>query len=75
MAWVKMQTKNGTVISVPETLYNSLYKGNEAYSLVSEPKPTPKKETKKEEIIKDGIQKSDINANYNTRKSGKKAVE
>lgn len=75
MAWVKIKTIDGQIFTVPETLYNTLYKENEAYSLVEEPKPiTPKQETKKEEIVKDDeqIQKHKLDEINTFRKGSKK---
>lgn len=75
MAWVKMKTTDGSIISVPETLYNTLYKENEAYSLVDEPKPTPQKDNKGE-IVKDGEQTQQFrnNEEYGIKKSTKKTI-
>ena len=42
MAWVKMKNRNGVVLDVPESVYESMFKGNGAYSLLEEPKPAPK---------------------------------
>ena len=42
MAWVKMKNRNGVVLDVPESVYESMFKGNGAYSLLEEPKPSPK---------------------------------
>ena len=58
MAWVKMINNVGDIISVPESVYKDAFSHNEAYSLVQEPKPSPKIEkTKKEEVVDDGLQK------------------
>lgn len=75
MAWVKIKTTDGSIISVPETLYNTLYKENKAYSLVDEPKPTPQKYNKGE-IVKDGeqVQRFSINENGDIKKSTKKTI-
>lgn len=53
MAWVKMKNRNGFVLDVPESVYESMFKGNGAYSLLEEPKPSPKFENKQEEVVKD----------------------
>lgn len=75
MAWVKMKNGNGFVLDVPESVYESMFKGNGAYSLLEEPKPSPKFEKKQEEIVKDEqIQQSKSDEGYATRKSTKKAV-
>lgn len=75
MAWVKMKNRNGFVLDVPESVYESMFKGNGAYSLLEEPKPSPKFEKKQEEIVKDEqIQQSKSDEGYATRKSTKKAV-
>ena len=74
MAWVKMKNRNGFVLDVPESVYESMFKGNEAYSLLEEPKPSPKFEKKQEEIVKDEqTHKSDSNEDNSNRKSSKKA--
>lgn len=74
MAWVKMKNRNGFVLDVPESVYESMFKGNEAYSLLEEPKPSPKFEKKQEEVVKDEqTHKSDSNENHSDRKSSKKA--
>ena len=53
MAWVKMKNINGFVLDVPESVYESMFKGNGAYSLLEEPKPSPKFEKKQEEVVND----------------------
>lgn len=74
MAWVKMKNRNGFVLDVPESVYESMFKGNEAYSLLEEPKPSPKFEKKREEVVKDEqTHKSDSNENNSDRKGSKKA--
>ena len=73
MAWVKMKNRNGFVLDVPESVYESMFKGNEAYSLLEEPKPSPKFE-KKEDVKKDEqIQQLNCDENNIARKSTKKA--
>lgn len=74
MAWVKMKNKNGFVLDVPESVYESMFKGNGAYSLLEEPKPSPKFEKKQEEVVKDEqILKPKSNEDNSDRKSSKKA--
>lgn len=75
MAWVKMKNRNGFVLDVPESVYESMFKGNEAYSLLEEPKPSPKFEKKQEEVVKDEqAQQSGSNETIANRKNSKKAV-
>lgn len=75
MAWVKMKNRNGFILDVPESVYESMFKGNEAYSLLEEPKPSPKFEKKEEEIVKDEqIQQSEHDETIVNRKNSKKAV-
>ena len=76
MAWVKVQTKTGNILTMPETVYESMYKGNEFYSLLQEPKPSPKFENKKqEEVVDNGVQKPKFNEDSNFGKSTKKTVQ
>lgn len=73
MAWVKMKNRNGVVLDIPESVYESMFKGNGAYSLLEEPKPSPKFEKKQEEVVKDEqIRKSESNEDNSDRKSSKK---
>lgn len=75
MAWVKMKNRNGFVLDVPESVYESMFKGNEAYSLLEEPKPSPKFEKKQEEVVKDEqAQQSGSDETITNRKNSKKAV-
>lgn len=75
MAWVKMKNRNGFVLDIPESVYESMFKGNEAYSLLEEPKPSPKFEKKQEEVVKDEqAQQSGSNETIANRKNSKKAV-
>ena len=75
MAWVKVKSKTGNILTMPESVYEGMYKDNEFYSLITEPKPSPeiKKETQ-EEVVDNGVQKSQLNENSTYRKSTKKAV-
>ena len=75
MAWVKMKNRNGCVLDVPESVYESMFKGNGAYSLLEEPKPSPKFEKKQEEVVKDEqISKPERNEDSNSRKGSRKVV-
>ena len=75
MAWVKMKNRNGFVLDVPKSVYESMFKGNEAYSLLEEPKPSPKFEKKQEEVVKDEqAQQSGSDETIANRKNTKKAV-
>jgi hypothetical protein len=58
MAWVKMISKGGMTLTVPESVYKDAFSHNEAYSLVEEPKPFSKpKEPKIEKgEVEDGTQ-------------------
>lgn len=74
MAWVKMKNRNGFVLDVPESVYESMFKGNGAYSLLEEPKPSPKFEKKQEEIKQDEqIQQPNADETVAVRKNTKKA--
>lgn len=73
MAWVKMKNKNGFVLDVPESVYESMFKGNGAYSLLEEPKPSPKFEKKQEEVVKDEpISRPKSDEDKSNRKGSKK---
>ncbi len=55
MAWITMISKTGSKISVPESVYENMYKENEFYSVLEESKPSPKikEEKQQEEVVKD----------------------
>lgn len=73
MAWIKVRLKGKAIIDMPETVYENMFKGNEAFEVIeekSEPKPTNIE--KKEEIVEDVIQEPKLNEGQNTRKNTKK---
>lgn len=75
MAWVKMISKGGIVLSVPESVYEDAFKHNEAYSLVEEPKPfsKPKEQKIEKGEVEDGKVQVDKNdADKYTGKGPKK---
>ena len=79
MAWVKMKNRNGFVLDVPESVYESMFKGNGAYSLLEEPKPSPNKieeknKVEEKEIVKDDLRKYNTNETISARKGTKKII-
>lgn len=76
MAWIKMQNSVGTILDLPEPVFNNFFKGKDGFTLVQESKPSSvleKKEKTKEEVVDNGIQESKCNENSGVRKSTKKA--
>lgn len=76
MAWVKMKNKFGSIVEIPEPVYENMFKGNNAYSLVedNQPKPTPKTEIKQEVVKDEQIQEPRLDENNNNRKGTKKNI-
>ena len=73
MAWVKVITKTGNILTMPQTVYEGMYKENSFYSLFSEPKPFSKPEQKNEGVIEDGeLQNNNSNETKPSGKSTKK---
>ena len=78
MAWIKMQNSVGTILDLPEPVFNNFFKGKDGFTLVQESKPSSiveKKQTIKKEGDNDGIQEPKLNENNTSRKSSKKASE
>lgn len=77
MAWVKMKNKFGGICLIPEPVYNNMFKGQDAFSLVDDqPEPAPKSEEKIMEVASDDtiIRESRPSKTLGDRKSTKKAV-
>ena len=75
MAWIKFKNVKGEVYSVPESVYNSMFAGNDGFTLMKESKPAPINEkTEKEEIKQDEqIQQPNADETIAVRKNTKKA--
>ena len=74
MAWVKMKNKFGGITLIPEPVYNNMFKGEDAFSLVEDqPKPTPKLEKTEEVVSNDtDIRESRPSKSIGNSKSTKK---
>ena len=76
MAWIKVKLKEQAIIEMPETVYNNMFKGNDAFEVIkekSEPIPTNKEE--KKEKVEDVLQEPKLNEKSDNRKNTKKASE
>lgn len=84
MAWIKVKLKEQSIIEMPETVYNNMFKGNEAFVVIeekydeateekSEPIPTNKEE--KKEKVEDVLQEPKLNEKSDNRKNTKKVSE
>lgn len=74
MAWVKIKSSDGEFL-VPESLYDTLYKNMEAFSLVEESKP-PINSNNVVEVKNDtNVQKSIGDERNPNRKSTKKIIK
>ena len=74
MAWIKFKNVKGEVYSVPESVYNSMFAGNDGFTLMQESKPAPKITDEKKEDVKKDEQIQQLNGDENNiaRKSTKK---
>ena len=73
MAWVKVISKTGNILTMPEKVYEGMYKENEFYSLLKQPEPSPEIKTEKQEgDVDDGkVQDNKNNARQVAGKSTK----
>lgn len=74
MAWVKMRNSQGTVVEIPEPVYNNMFKQYKGFTLVID---TPKQETNKQsEVLEDGreqVQEPELDVGKAPRKTKSKA--
>ena len=79
MAWIKMQNSVGTILDLPEPVFNNFFKDKAGFKVVQESKPSSlsKKEKQiKEEVIEDGnIQESQLDESKVVRKTTKKTTK
>lgn len=79
MAWIKMQNSVGTILDLPEPVFNNFFKDKDGFKVVQESKPSSlsKKEKQiKEEVIEDGnIQESQLDESKVVRKTTKKTTK
>lgn len=73
MAWVKVRNQYGQIFEVPDTVFETHYKGHSAFTIIEEPKELKIKT--KVEVVEDGnneIPNDSDNAKEVVRKSTKK---
>ena len=76
MAWIKVKLKEQAVIEMPETVYNNMFKGNEAFEVIEEKsEPIPTNEKEKKEKVEDVLQEPKLNEKSDNRKNTKKVSE